>query len=105
MVIVASNYGEAGAIDRFGAAHGLPPAHSPHNSYADFRIPEASDGPVVVVGYDGATLASWFDGCTRVAEITTPHGIDNDVNGTPIWRCDGPVEPWEQLWPRMRHYS
>ncbi len=105
VVIVASNYGEAGAIDRFGGAHRLPQAHSPHNSYADFRAPAGTDGPVVVVGYRAAVLDDWFDGCARVAEITTPHGIDNDVNGKPIWRCDGPAEPWDQLWPRMRHYS
>ena len=31
--IVASNYGEAAAIDFFGAAYGLPPAISGHNNY------------------------------------------------------------------------
>ena len=105
VVVVASNYGLAGAIDRFGNAHGLPPAHSPHNSYADFRVPAGSDGPILVVGYDRATLDDWFDGCTRVTAITTPHGIDNEVDGTGIWRCDGPVDSWDQLWPQMRHYS
>ena len=37
VVILTGSYGEAGAIDRFGPALGLPPAFSPHNSYADFR--------------------------------------------------------------------
>ena len=39
VVILTASYGEAGAIDRFGPALGLPPPFSPHNSYADFRQP------------------------------------------------------------------
>src|SRR5205823_4997724 len=31
--IVTGNYGEAGAIDRFGPRLGLPPARSGHNNY------------------------------------------------------------------------
>ena len=31
--ILATNYGEAGAIDFFGPRYGLPPAISPHNNY------------------------------------------------------------------------
>ena len=32
-VVLASNYGEAGAVDRYGQAAGLPPAYSGHNGY------------------------------------------------------------------------
>ena len=39
LVIVTTDYGTAGAIDRFGAEHGLGPAYSMHNSYPDFREP------------------------------------------------------------------
>ncbi len=34
VVLLTDNYGEAGAIDRFGPALGLPRAHSGHNAYA-----------------------------------------------------------------------
>lgn len=50
-VIVTGNYGQAGAIDHYGNAYGLPAAYSGHNSYADFRQPPAAVGPVLVVGY------------------------------------------------------
>ena len=33
VVILTSNYGEAGAIDRFGRALGLPQAFSGHNNF------------------------------------------------------------------------
>ena len=35
-VVLTQNYGEAGAIDRFGPARGLPPAYSGHNGFADW---------------------------------------------------------------------
>ena len=38
-VVFTGNYGEAGAIDRYGPALGLPRAHSAHNAYARFGVP------------------------------------------------------------------
>jgi hypothetical protein len=32
-------------------------------------------------------------------------GIDNEENGTPVWSCTGPREPWAELWPRLRRYG
>jgi hypothetical protein len=46
-VIVAGNYGEAGAIDFFGPRLGLPPAVSPAGSYWFFG-PGTRPGAVVV---------------------------------------------------------
>ena len=47
-VIVGQNYGEAGAIDYFGRARGLPRAVSPHNSYWIWG-PGDWDGRVAIV--------------------------------------------------------
>ena len=44
-IILTANYGEAGAIDRFGPEQNLPPAFLGHNSYADVRQPAGSVGP------------------------------------------------------------
>ena len=102
-VILTGNYGEAGAIDRFGPKHGLPPAYSGHNSYADFRQPPGSAGPVLVVGYraPGDVLA----GCRPLGSIVMPHDVDNEEQGAPLWRCDAPRQPWDQLWPSLRHIN
>ena len=104
VVIVTTDYGTAGAIDRFGAEHGLGPAHSPHNSYADFRQPPAQDAPVLVIGEAGANPA-WFEECERLATIATPGGIDNEIDGMAIRLCAAPAEPWSELWPKMRRLS
>ena len=88
-IVLTANYGEAGAIDHHGAALGLPPAYSGHNSFADARVPPDSQGPVLVIGYgDPRRLLS---GCTRLGAITMPYDVDNEEQGAPVWHCAGPL--------------
>ncbi len=100
-VILTANYGEAGAIDRFGPERNMPPAYSGHNSYADVRQPSGSNGPVLVVGYRNP--GEFLAGCVMLDPIEMPHDIDNEEQGAPLWRCDGPRRPWDLLWPELRH--
>ena len=100
-VILTGNYGEAGAIDRFGPARGLPPAHSGHNSYADFRRPPGSAGPVLVVGYRDPS--GFLVGCRELDPIIMPHDVDNEEQLAPLWRCNTPSRPWNELWSEIRH--
>ncbi len=102
-VILTGNYGEAGAIDRYGPTHGLPPAYSGHNSYADFRQPPGSTGPVLVVGYRAP--GEFLNGCRQLGSIVMPNDVDNEEQGAPLWRCEAPRRPWDQLWPSLRHIN
>ena len=83
VVLLTGSYGEAGAIDRFGPAHGLPPAYSPHNGYADFRRPADDSATVVAVRYGPADgyLADFFDQCTQVATVDNGQDVDNEIAG------------------------
>ncbi len=100
-VILTRNYGQAGAIDRYGPGLGLPRAFSGHNGYAYWGVPAGRRGPVVVVGFpDRGELDRHFEGCALRVRIDT--GIDNQEDGTPVWTCGGPREPWAELWPRLR---
>ena len=49
-VLFTSNYGEAGALMRYGGEHGLPPAYSGHNSFWWWGPPPDSATAVVAVG-------------------------------------------------------
>jgi hypothetical protein len=100
-IILTANYGEAGAIDRFGPEQNVPPAYSGHNSYADVRQPAASAGPVLVVGYRNP--GEFLTGCLALDPIVMPDEIDNEEQGAPLWRCDGPQRSWDLLWPELRH--
>ena len=105
VVILTATYGEAGAIDRFGASLGLPPAYSPHNSYADFRQPIDDGATVVAVRYSVDDLASYFDRCQQIATVDNRHDVDNEAQGKPILICRGLHGHWSDAWKRMRFLS
>jgi hypothetical protein len=100
-VILTGNYGEAGAIDRYGPDLGLPPAHSGHNAYWDWGPPPGSDGPVIAIGLEPGER-SLLRGCRVVARIDNDAGIDNEEKGREVFLCQGPRRPWSQLWPGLR---
>ena len=96
-VIFARNYGQAGAIERYGPDFGLPRPFSGHMSYADWGPPpDTPDRPVVVVG----ARSPVFTGC-RVA-VTHEAVVENDEHGTEIAVCD-PVT-WSRAWPQLRRF-
>jgi 4-amino-4-deoxy-L-arabinose transferase-like glycosyltransferase len=102
-VIFTSNYGEAGAVDRFGPALGLPGAYSGHNAFGEWGPPPDRPGPVVVVGLDGSDLADHFEGCGLAARITNRANVDNDERGEPVDLCAGTRRPWSRIWGSLRH--
>jgi 4-amino-4-deoxy-L-arabinose transferase-like glycosyltransferase len=101
-VILTSNYGEAGAIDRFGKPLGLPQAYSGHNGFAEWGPPPDRASPVVVVGLTQAELEKHFLNCHLVARVSNPSGIDNDERGEPIEVCDATRGAWSQIWSSLR---
>jgi 4-amino-4-deoxy-L-arabinose transferase-like glycosyltransferase len=105
VVLLAGSYGEAGAIDRFGPARGLPHAYSGHNSYADFRRPTDDAATVVAVRYSPSRLERWFRSCAQVATVDNGLDVDNEVQGVPIVVCRGLRTTWSQTWREMRFLS
>ena len=101
-VIVTRNYGEAGAIDRYGPGLGLPHAHSGHNAYGDWGPPPNGSAPVVAVGLPPRELTH-LRACRVVARIDNGLGVDNDEQGTRVLVCRGPVGSWSHVWPALRH--
>lgn len=102
-VIFTGNYGEAGAIDRFGPALGLPRAYSGHNAYAEWGPPPEGGAPVIVVGVQPRLTATYFRNCTIVARIANHAGVQNEEQGRPVLVCEGPQSSWSFVWPELRH--
>ena len=99
--ILAGNYGEAGAIDRFGPAYRLPRAFSGHNAYARFGMPPGSAGPVIILGFDDPSPE--FEDCRRAATIDNGVELDNEEQGGAVFVCARPRRPWRDAWPALRH--
>ena len=102
-VVYASNYGEAGAIDRYGPGDGLPAVYSAHNQLVDEGRPPDATTTVVFVGGQYDDTGRWFGSCTVKAHLDNNLGIDNEEQGEPVAVCRGPKAPWPQLWPRLHH--
>jgi dolichyl-phosphate-mannose-protein mannosyltransferase len=93
-VILASNYGEAGALELFG--RGLPPVASPQVTFRYWR-PRVDGRRALLIGF-GETQANFCERYRRVGRIAMP--VANEEHGEPIARCllraDLPV-----LWPAL----
>lgn len=100
VVVLTSNYGQAGAVDRF--APDLGPAYSGHNSYWTWGPPPEDADAVVAVGIDRDRLAGWFGEVTNAGRVDNGVGLDNDEQGTPVLVATGRRVPWSQIWPELR---
>jgi 4-amino-4-deoxy-L-arabinose transferase-like glycosyltransferase len=104
-VLVTGNYGEAGALDRYGGRYGLPTVYSGHNELYRYGPPPDSATVVVFVGVRQAGRLGGFDTCTDVAKLDNGVGVDNEEQGRPIIVCRGRNRPWSEIWPRLQHYD
>jgi hypothetical protein len=105
VVIFTSNYGEAGAIDRFGPALGLPGAFSGHNNYWFWGPPTQQGGTTIAIGFDRTYLFTLFRNVTLGATVYDGVGVENDEQGASIWVCSGRRASWPALWPGLRQYG
>lgn len=103
-VLYAGNYGEAGALDKFGPDYGLPDVYSGHNELHRLGPPPDSSTVVVEVN-EGEDLAPYFDSCTKVGALDNKVGVDNEEQGAPITICRGRHGSWQAFWGKLQHYS
>jgi hypothetical protein len=102
--ILASNYGEAGAIDYFGAAYGLPKAISAHNSYYLWGPGNSTSEVVLTLGLPREDLEPLFAEIQQVATINHPYAMP-DENNLPVFLCRAPKMTLQQAWPRLKVYN
>jgi hypothetical protein len=103
--ILTGNYGEAGAIERYGPALGLPQAYSGHNNFWLWGPPPAADSAAIAVGVDPALLRREFGRVRRVATFWNGLGVSDDEQGVQVYLATGLKSSWAQAWPAFRHYS
>jgi dolichyl-phosphate-mannose-protein mannosyltransferase len=102
-VVITSNYGEAGAVDRYGPADGLPAVYSGQNALYYQDRPPAGTRTVVFVGGQYHDARDLFTHCAIRARLDNGVDVDNEEQDEPVAVCSGPRQPWTTLWPRLRH--
>lgn len=103
-IVLGSNYGEAGAVERYGPADGLPAAYSGHNGFWYWGPPPAWATTAVAVGFASANLRF----CGRLvlaARLDNRVHVPDDEQGAPVWVCSSLRAPWSAVWPRLRNFG
>jgi hypothetical protein len=103
--ILAGNYGEAGAIDRYGPADGLPPAYSGANNFWFWGPPPARDRSAIAVSVDPALLRRLFTSVHQVATFSNGLGVSDDEQGAAIYAVTGLRTTWARAWPLLRQFG
>jgi hypothetical protein len=100
--ILASNYGEAGAVDRYGRALGLPHAYGVQDGYWYWGPPPASATSALAVGFTEAQLSRLCAAPSLLAVLDNHRQIHDDEQGARVWFCPQLDDPWAVSWPRLR---
>jgi dolichyl-phosphate-mannose-protein mannosyltransferase len=103
--ILAGNYGEAGAIDRYGPGDGLPQVYSGANNFWIWGPPPAADSAAIAVNVDPALLRREFAHVRRIATFWNGLGVDDDEQGAPVYLATGLRTSWSRAWPAFREYA
>ena len=103
--ILAGNYGEAGAIERYGPGAGLPQAYSGANNFWLWGPPPAAATAAIAVNVDPALLRREFAHVRQVATFWNGLGVSDDEQGAQIFIATGLKSSWAQAWPAFRNYS
>ncbi len=101
-VILTANYGEAGALDRYGVD--LPAVYSGHNELWHRGRPPDDATVVIAVGF-GEPLGALFRSCQVARDLDNGVDIPNEEQDNDIRVCHDPVSSWQALWPRLQHFS
>lgn len=102
--VFARNYGEAGAIDFFGARYGLPKAIGRHQNYFLWGPRDYTGECVITIGEKLSDVQKSFDQTDLAAVFTHPYAIPHE-NNLPIFVCRQPKRPLKEIWPDVKCYS
>jgi hypothetical protein len=105
--ILAGNYGEAGAIDLYGPALGLPPAISGVNSYWYRGYGAPPPQTLIVLGANPDDVRKAPARCESAGRVANRHGVENEeTRGHPeIFVCRDLRLQWPEFWPRLRGFG
>jgi hypothetical protein len=100
--IWAGNYGEAGAVNLFGPAYGLPRAYSRHQNHWYWGPPPQVYKNLIVIEW---SLDDVRDNCTSFQAFQHYQRFGMDEENTPIYLCRGVKFDIQKIWWRSHHWN
>jgi len=102
--IFGQNYGQAGAINHYGPALGLPRCISGHLSHWYWGPQGASNDVVIVMDDDRETLERLFSSVELAGRVRHPYSMP--YQQFDVYVCRSPKGwTWESLWPRLKKWN
>jgi hypothetical protein len=102
--ILTKNYGEAGAIDLYGPALGLPRAISGHNSYYLWGPRSCSGKVVITINRRLEDLVGSFESVEPAGRVSCGYCMP-DENGAPIFIGRGLKVDIKEAWPTVKDFG
>ena len=100
--ILAGNYGEAGAINLFGPALGLPRAYSRHQNHWYWGPPREPYTNLIVLQF---SLQDVKDNCTSFEAYPHNARFGMAEENTPIYLCRGAQFDLRKVWSHYHHWN
>jgi hypothetical protein len=105
--VLAADEGEAGAVNLYGRAYGLPEAISGMNSnwLRGYGIPPPQT--VIAVGFKREEVEKIFAACEAAAQLSNSYGIVNQAIGdrSQVYVCRNIRVPWPEFWKGFQYYG
>jgi 4-amino-4-deoxy-L-arabinose transferase-like glycosyltransferase len=105
--VMAADEGEAGAVNLYGRAYGLPRAISGMNSNWLRGYGDPPPQTVIAVGFKADELNKIFASCQVAAQVWKPYGVVNYAIGDrdQVYVCRNIRLPWPKLWKHFQSYG
>jgi 4-amino-4-deoxy-L-arabinose transferase-like glycosyltransferase len=105
--ILVENYGEVGAVNLYGPAHGLPGAISGVNSSWERGYGDPAPQTVIIVGFSRDFVEANFTSCHLAAQVTNSYGIVNEetTERKDIFLCGPPKQGWPLFWQNFQYFA
>jgi hypothetical protein len=102
--VLATRFGEAGALAHFGPAAGLPPVIGTHNNFWLWGT-RGLDGSVLIVSAPAdAPVLAHFASCRIAARVDCPY-CERALRERSLFVCEEPERPLSELWAGLGEFE
>lgn len=99
-VIIANNWGEAGAAEFYGKRYGLPPVVCAQGTFYNFGPGERPGAVAITIGENRERLLQLFDSVETAGHLTNPLTVTEEQDLT-IYVARRPRRTLQQIWPEV----